>query len=132
MFGACWYLWPSACFGTHLMFNISFCCCRHNVSNIFVQLTEGRSARDQPKQPPAKKKYSTVSPWQGNLFGLFSTEVGATQGGITGAQITINSALSAFQSSPCLAKAISCMCLAALAFPSCRAETLRYPNCSPF
>ena len=37
------------------MFNISFCCCRHNVSNIFVQLTEGRSARDQPKQPPAKK-----------------------------------------------------------------------------
>ena len=38
------------------MFNISFCCCRHNVSNIFVQLTEGRSARDQPKQPPAKKK----------------------------------------------------------------------------
>ena len=39
-----------------LMFNISFCCCRHNVSNIFVQLTEGRSARDQPKQPPAKKE----------------------------------------------------------------------------
>ena len=38
------------------MFNISFCCCRQNVSNIFVQLTEGRSARDQPKQPPAKKK----------------------------------------------------------------------------
>ena len=44
--------------------------------------------------------YSTVSPWQGILFGLFSTEVGATQGGITGAQITFNSALSAFQSSP--------------------------------
>ena len=43
--------------------------------------------------------------------------------------------LSAFQSSPyrtCLTKAISCRCLAALAFPSCRAETLRYPNCSPF
>ena len=37
------------------MFNISFGCCRHNVSNTFVQLTEGRSARDQPKQPPAKK-----------------------------------------------------------------------------
>ena len=55
MFGTCWYLWPFACFCTHLMFNISFCCCRHNVSNIFVQLTEGRSARDQPKQPPAKK-----------------------------------------------------------------------------
>ena len=43
-------------FGTHLMFNISFGCCRHNVSNTFVQLTEGRSARDQPKQLPAKKK----------------------------------------------------------------------------
>ena len=28
---------------------------RHSVSNTFVQLTEGRSARDQPKQPPAKK-----------------------------------------------------------------------------
>ena len=36
-------------------FNISFGCCRHSVSNTFVQLTEGRSARDQPKQPPAKK-----------------------------------------------------------------------------
>ena len=34
---------------------ISFGCCRHNVSNTFVQLTERRSARDQPKQPPAKK-----------------------------------------------------------------------------
>ena len=42
------------------MFNISFGCCRHNVSNTFVQLTEGRSARDQPKQPPAKKKCSPV------------------------------------------------------------------------
>ena len=39
----------------NLMFNISFGCCRHSVSNTFVQLTEGRSARDQPKQPPAKK-----------------------------------------------------------------------------
>ena len=38
-----------------LMLNISFGCCRHSVSNTFVQLTEGRSARDQPKQPPAKK-----------------------------------------------------------------------------
>ena len=27
----------------------------HSVSNTFVQLTEGRSARDLPKQPPAKK-----------------------------------------------------------------------------
>ena len=39
-----------------LMLNISFGCCRHSVSNTFVQLTEGRSARDQPTQPPAKKK----------------------------------------------------------------------------
>ena len=27
-----------------------------SVSNTFVQLTEGRSARDQPKQPPTKKE----------------------------------------------------------------------------
>ena len=27
----------------------------HSVSDTSVQLTEGRSARDQPKQPPAKK-----------------------------------------------------------------------------
>ena len=40
------------------MFYISFGCCRHSVSNTFVQLTEGRSARDQPKQPPAKKNGS--------------------------------------------------------------------------
>ena len=39
-----------------LMLNISFGCCRHSVSNTSVQLTEGRSARDQPKQLPAKKK----------------------------------------------------------------------------
>ena len=42
--------------------------------------------------------------------------------------------LSAFQSSPyrtCLTKAISCRYFAALVFPSRRAETLRYPNCSP-
>ena len=28
----------------------------HSVFDTFVQLTEKRSARDQPKQPPAKKK----------------------------------------------------------------------------
>ena len=28
----------------------------HSVLDTFVQLTEGRSARDQPKQPPAKKR----------------------------------------------------------------------------
>ena len=49
-----------------LMLNISFGCCRHSVSNTFVQLTEGRSARDQPKQPPAKKRASL---WR--LFALF-------------------------------------------------------------
>ena len=27
----------------------------HSVVDTIVQLTEGRSARDQPKQPPAKK-----------------------------------------------------------------------------
>ena len=37
-----------------LMLNISFGCCRHSVSNTVVQLTEGRSARDKPKQLPAK------------------------------------------------------------------------------
>ena len=46
---------PIACFCKNLMLNISFGCCRHSVSNTSVQLTEGRSARDQPKQPPAKK-----------------------------------------------------------------------------
>ena len=61
LLGLCWYLWPFACFCKNLMFNISFGCCRHSVSNTFVQLTEGRSARDQPKQPPAKKmKPSTL------------------------------------------------------------------------
>ena len=29
----------------------------HSVFNTFVQLTEGRSARDLPKQPPAKKNH---------------------------------------------------------------------------
>ena len=41
-----------------LMLNISFGCCRHSVSNTVVQLTEGRSARDKPKQLPARKKCS--------------------------------------------------------------------------
>ena len=57
LFELCYYLWPIACFCVFLMLNISFGCCRHSVSNTFVQLTEGRSARDQPKQPPAKKKF---------------------------------------------------------------------------
>ena len=38
-----------------LILNIYFGCCRHSVFNTSVQLTEGRSARDQPKQLPAKK-----------------------------------------------------------------------------
>ena len=33
----------------------------HSVFDTFVQLTEGRSARDQPKQPPAKKKLVPLS-----------------------------------------------------------------------
>ena len=33
----------------------------HSVFNTTAQLTEGRSARDQPKQPPAKKKTCTYS-----------------------------------------------------------------------
>ena len=44
-----------------LLTDISFGCCRHSVSNTFVQLTEGRSARDQPKQPPAKKEDAPYS-----------------------------------------------------------------------
>ena len=43
-----------------MMLNISFGCCRHSVFNASVQLTEGRSARDQPKQLPAKKKSSNT------------------------------------------------------------------------
>ena len=35
----------------------------HGVLDTFVQLTEGRSARDQPKQPPAKKSRHNV--WLG-------------------------------------------------------------------
>ena len=45
-----------------LMLNISSGCCRHSVFNTSVQLTEGRSARDKPKQLPAKKKYPMSSP----------------------------------------------------------------------
>ena len=55
----------------NLMFNISFGCCRHSVSNTFVQLTEGRSARDQPKQPPAKKMEgdrATTAIWELEIF----------------------------------------------------------------
>ena len=32
----------------------------HSVLDTTAQLTEGRSARDQPKQPPAKKKADLV------------------------------------------------------------------------
>ena len=62
LFELCYYLWPIACFCVFLMLNISFGCCRHSVSNTFVQLTEGRSARDQPKQPPAKKNLKFTLP----------------------------------------------------------------------
>ena len=33
----------------------------HSVLNTTAQLTEGRSARDQPKQPPAKKNVNSAS-----------------------------------------------------------------------
>ena len=33
----------------------------HSVSYTTAQLTEGRSARDQPKQPPAKKNHNILS-----------------------------------------------------------------------
>ena len=65
-----------ACFCAHLTFNISFSCCRHNVSNIFVQLTEERSARDQPKQPPAKKNNYLPEEMSGSkcLSGYYSSQ----------------------------------------------------------
>ena len=47
------------------MLNISFGCCRHSVFNTSAQLTEGRSARDQPKQLPAKKKLSRLPVFYG-------------------------------------------------------------------
>ena len=72
VFGLCWYLWPFACFCKNLMFNISFGCCRHSVSNTFVQLTEGRSARDQPKQPPAKKTEGYPFPLDAQVLHTFS------------------------------------------------------------
>ena len=55
-----------------LMLNISFGCCRHSVSNTFVQLTEGRSARDKPKQLPAKKnKFVCVWVWSSRNYRRF-------------------------------------------------------------
>ena len=76
------YLWPIACFCKNLMLNISFGCCRHSVSNTFVQLTEGRSARDQPKQPPAKKTRSS------NLINAFTEGVSlvSTRAGLNATQ----------------------------------------------
>ena len=47
--------WPFACFCHKLTFN-QLGGFGHSVFDTSVQLTEGRSARDQPKQPPAKKK----------------------------------------------------------------------------
>ena len=73
LFELCLYLWPIACFCKNLMLNISFGCCRHSVSNTIVQLTEGRSARDQPKQPPAKKNGPAVGWPCGLQFFLFPT-----------------------------------------------------------
>jgi len=39
-----------------MMYYIIFGAYGHSVFDTFVQLTEGRSARDIPKQPPAKKR----------------------------------------------------------------------------
>ena len=46
--------WPFACFCHKLTYN-QLGGFGHSVFDTSVQLTEGRSARDQPKQPPAKK-----------------------------------------------------------------------------
>jgi len=46
--------WPFACF-CHKLTYYQLGGFAHSVFDTSVQLTEGRSARDQPKQPPAKK-----------------------------------------------------------------------------
>ena len=50
-------LWPCCMFllNVLMMYYIIFGAYGHSVFDTFVQLTEGRSARDIPKQPPAKK-----------------------------------------------------------------------------
>ena len=72
LFELCLYLWPFACFCRKIDVKHLFGCCRYSVSNTFVQLTEGRSARDQPKQPPAKKKQ--CSTWQLDTLSQFFSE----------------------------------------------------------
>ena len=49
------FLWPFACL-CHKMTFYQPGEYDHSVLYTTAQLTEGRSARDQPKQPPAKKK----------------------------------------------------------------------------
>ena len=51
-------LWPCCMFllNVLMMYYIIFGAYGHSVFDTFVQLTEGRSARDIPKQPPAKKR----------------------------------------------------------------------------
>jgi len=41
----------------------------HSVLDTIAQLTEGRSARDQPKQPPAKKRVVVAQTRVGFLTG---------------------------------------------------------------
>ena len=48
-------------FGFRFWCITSFGAYGHSVFDTFVQLTEGRSARDLPKQPPAKKKVFEVT-----------------------------------------------------------------------
>ena len=54
LFACSFQRWPFACFCHKLTFN-QLGGFGHSVFDTSVQLTEGRSARDQPKQPPAKK-----------------------------------------------------------------------------
>ena len=52
-----WFFWPCCMFLTMLWWCMtSSCDYGHCVHNTFVSLTEGRSARDLPKQQPAKKR----------------------------------------------------------------------------
>ena len=68
------------------MLNISFCCYWHSVFNTSVQLTEGRSARDQPKQLPAKKKTLSYFRRTDDLQAHATTRVHGTEFGGYGAK----------------------------------------------
>ena len=72
------FRWPFACF-CHKMTFYQLGAYDHSVLYTTAQLTEGRSARDQPKQPPAKKKLRTrTNPLSvcsiSNLHDTFATD----------------------------------------------------------